>query len=722
MPSVSSAIALSLAAVASAVALWVTWRRLLGADPVRRTLLVVLRALALLCVLAMLANPLSQRTHATLSAPRIVVLADRSASMALRDAPGGFPRCDWVRAMLEPAHPVGAALARADAHCLAFAEATVAAQLPLSCVPDGASTNLDAALRGAVRASPAGAPDAVLLLTDGAANRGPEREATLAWLASTRVPVYCVGVGSTERPPDVWVVRVDAPKAVRANTACPVSVTVASRSVAAGTARLTLSGEGVPTRETTVALAAGKHSSAHFALRLGRPGVYRCRVALASVPGEWTGANNDSTFFLRVTPGERKLLFVAGRPSTELKFILRAFEPLADTRVTCLVRKSGEGFAPIGAPLASRRLPAGRELSAFDAALLQNVPASALSGAELSGLVSFVGDRGGGLGVLGGTDSFASGGYTSTALPAVLGVRLQDGQPYSSVPVKAARSADAAALPPAADIERHEGFPGWSAMPLLGGRNPVDGVRPGASVLLRTDQGAPLLTVQRYGQGRTLCLLTGGTHRWVLSRDATETSRRGHGAFWRTIAAWLTTPPNRTPVALETDRDAYEVGQTARLVAQVTDEGFRPLSSARVVVAGTGGAREVQLAETAGSPGRYEGGLPLTAPGPIRLTATATLRGARIGADTHEIAVEPSSLELAEPAQDVAFLRALADASGGTYVPAQQAERLPQLLDLAPRARQVTTHLARARSAWALAALLALLTCDWLLRRWWGLG
>jgi hypothetical protein len=34
----------------------------------------------------------------------------------------------------------------------------------------------------------------------------------------------------------------------------------------------------------------------------------------------------------------------------------------------------------------------------------------------------------------------------------------------------------------------------------------------------------------------------------------------------------------------------------------------------------------------------------------------------------------------------------------------------------------VAVHVAWARSVWMLAALLALLTADWLLRRWWGVG
>ena len=163
-----------------------------------------------------------------------------------------------------------------------------------------------------------------------------------------------------------------------------------------------------------------------------------------------------------------------------------------------------------------------------------------------------MGQRGGGLALLGGPRSFGPGGYAPTPLAPALGVRIDGGMAYSDVPVKAVSDPETGGLPPLGDIERHPDFPGWPLLPLLDGVNPVAGVRAGASVPLRTDSGRALVTIQRYGGGRTLCLLTGSTSRWVLSRDATDASRRGHGVFWRTLVVWLATPPNRAPVALET--------------------------------------------------------------------------------------------------------------------------------------------------------------------------
>jgi len=712
-----------LALTGAGAALWLSWRRLEALPPLRRLALVALRAVALACLAAMLLDPVARRAATVESPPTVVLLADRSASMALQDAPQGGSRYSWAAAEMQPGGVFATALAGARVKCYTFGEEVRETRLPLGGEAEETATDLDEALRVAVQGDAGRLAAAVVVVSDGAVNRGPSREATVAWLGQRRVPVHCVGVGSVGRPPDAWVARVDAPRAVRAGSACRVVVSVGSRGLGGRASRVSLSAEGLAPLSQPVELGARVQRRVELAMRAPQPGLYRCRVSLEGVAGEWTADNNRRTFYLRVTPGDRKLLLIGGSPGLEFKFIRRALESLPDLRLTALVSKGGAGFARVPSGGGAGRLPGGAALRGYDAVLLQDVPASGLTAAELAALREFVSERGGGLGVLGGSGGFIARGDGGGALAPALGVGLGPPGSYSSVPVKASEPSEGGELPPAGDIERHEDFPGWPAMPLLGGLNP----RPGASVALRAEDGRPLMVVQRYGSGRTLCLLTGGTHRWVLSRDATEASRRGHGAFWRVIAAWLATPPNRTPVALETDRDVYEVGQTARVVVHVTDEGFRPLSGARVAVtagpAGTPG--QTQLAEVPGVAGRYEGGVLLAEAGPVRLTATAQsgAPGAeQIGTDSREVAVEKPQLELADPAQDVAFLRSLAEASGGVYLDAGEARRLGDVLRLAPRRETVAVHLAWARSPWLLAALIGFLGLDWLLRRWWGVG
>jgi hypothetical protein len=77
--------------------------------------------------------------------------------------------------------------------------------------------------------------------------------------------------------------------------------------------------------------------------------------------------------------------------------------------------------------------------------------------------------------------------------------------------------------------------------------------------------------------------------------------------------------------------------------------------------------------------------------------------------------------EFADPRLNEAFLRRLAHASGGEYVPASDAGRLASLLrSAAPRAlepeRRDLWH-----EPWTFALVVALLSAEWILRRRWGL-
>jgi len=708
-----------LAGVVSLAVIAATWRRLASLPWRRRGALAALRASALACLLLALVNPTVSRRDSRTRLPVVAVLLDSSASMSVEDAPGNMTRAAWAASLLAPAGCVAAATADAEAHALSFADTVE----PLTGAPperaDGPATDLARAFEAALRAGPAGAPDAIVLLSDGRANRGSSREETLAWLSRRRVPVYAVGVGGAERPPDAWLAHVDAPRTVKAGSEATVTVTVASHGLAGKTAGLSLSGTDVTAR-ADVSLDAASRRAVVLPLRPTRPGLLRLTVQLGEVGGEWTEANNSRTFYVRVTPGRSRLLVLSGGPGLELKFLRRVLDRLPDLDVTYLVGKASRSFVDIDSSRA-QRVPGTEALNEFDAVVLQELEAAAVSAGELGRLEQFVGERGGGLGLLGGMSGLS--GCAGSAVEQALGVSLTSSG-HSPLPAKAQAVTGLGGRSPLTEIERHEDFPGWGPMPLLGGTNTVGGVKPGASALLEAASGAPLLVVQRYGSGRTLCLLTGSTYRWAFSRDATDDSRRGHAAFWSGLVAWLTTPPNRTPVALETDRDVYEAGDTARVVVHVTDSGFQPLSGAEVIVSTEEGEGEatVALQEVPASPGRYETGLALPTAGAVKLTARATRAGAELGGDAREVTVTPARRELADPAQDVAFLQSLATVSGGAYLPPERSSELSQALRLQSTETVIVRRHAWARSAWLLAALLAFASADWFLRRWWSVG
>ena len=65
------------------------------------------------------------------------------------------------------------------------------------------------------------------------------------------------------------------------------------------------------------------------------------------------------------------------------------------------------------------------ELAAFDATILANVPARALSPEAMAALPAYVRDLGRGLLMTGGQDAFGAGGYLRTPLEAALPVDME---------------------------------------------------------------------------------------------------------------------------------------------------------------------------------------------------------------------------------------------------------------------------------------------------------
>jgi len=112
---------IGLGGVAGLVGLVATWRRLAGVATARRVTLVGLRALAVACLLIFLANPTTERRQRVEERPRVAVLVDRSASMGVKDAPGGASRMAWAAGLLRPGAPLAGALARTESIVLLFA-------------------------------------------------------------------------------------------------------------------------------------------------------------------------------------------------------------------------------------------------------------------------------------------------------------------------------------------------------------------------------------------------------------------------------------------------------------------------------------------------------------------------------------------------------------------------------------------------------------------------
>jgi uncharacterized membrane protein len=171
-------------------------------------------------------------------------------------------------------------------------------------------------------------------------------------------------------------------------------------------ARLKLLRDGALLSEREVPLTQGKNWF-RMEQNLRRPGVHTFELAVESAADTFP-ENNVLQGIVKVK-GPPRVLYLHAREETQ-RFLARAL--------------SVQGYSVVQAAAnqAALSLP---ELSAFDLVVLDNVPAYQLAQHGMEELEKYVRDLGGGLIVVGGSQSYGAGGYLKTPLERVvpLGMR-----------------------------------------------------------------------------------------------------------------------------------------------------------------------------------------------------------------------------------------------------------------------------------------------------------
>ena len=414
------------------------------------------------------------------------------------------------------------------------------------------------------------------------------------------------------------------------------------------------------------------------------------------------------------------------------------------------------------------------ELIAYDAIILSNVPRDALSDPHLAWIDEWIGRRGGGLCMVGGPNSFASGQWNETSVGKMLPVELVPAGRDWDESLTTVQPATEGAIHPiwliSSDEAQNRSL--IKAIPKFLGSNRLGRVKPGADVLARTTSPgadgklAPALAIQPYGRGRTMAMTPAITRRWA--NEFTE-SWGGRDApyykkFWRNVVYWLTENSSigRRRLLAETDKRLYRPGEPIVLRARTFDENAAPTIDYRVATtvdpksagnvtadnsplrhpAGAGTPNQVQgsllpwseefdlVRDT--SEKSYNATLPIidakslptgvTLTQGLRIELTAYENNTQVDSTSLEVQIVDDPSEQQNPLPDHDLLRRIADQSGGTVLSGTKAlsaiiEGLPRVVG-PPEVKKTP-----AWSVWSLMSLLiALLTIEWIWRRRVGLA
>lgn len=697
--------------------------------------IVVSGVLALLALLLAVVRPVRIAARESVVGAKVVVLADSSRSMALRQDDKSS-RFDVQARALED---LGKRSKDSRLLVLGFGDGP---PVPLAtqehdrrATPVAPHSDLGAALR-ALAASAEERPQAVVVVSDGRLD-DPSEDAskeTLAALAGElKVPVHTIAT-TREGLPDASVRRVSAAGAAVAHVPLPLRVEVGC-SGGLSCDELTVTARELREDGPPALLASGlSHlkdgkGTVDLSVTLERAGSRIIEVAITPPSGDVI-PENDHRFITFAVARERvRVLHVAGRPTNDVRALRQWLKSDASVDVVAffILRTQSDDPKASADDLSLIPFPVDElftlHLPSFDAVVLQDFDAQPY-GLEkhLPQLARYV-KAGGGLIMVGGQNSFVAGGYAGTPLADVLPVALDN--------APGATAADVAAMTPVwtedgrtAPLLAPLRVVASEELPEMPGANVLGDVRAGGLVLWshptrRTKSGAPMpvLVIGDQGDGRSIALGIDGAWQLEFSQLGARTSGRGYGAMWDGLLGWLMRDPRFEPGQLDLAAPCV-AEEPARMRVRAPDSAKDKAMTVEIRRLDRQDVPPLKVDVPAQATG--SGLVELTLPPLPAGGYTARLKLGPGPTTRREFACEAGGDEWADSRPDPERLQRLAAVSGGTFHWAAEELSLPLPRPAVVSAERHVVPVAPPWS-WTLAAAV-LLGAHWFARRRSGLS
>lgn len=686
--------------------------------------LMAMRLSLLLFILLLIMRPVLVTPTIIPRSTSLAILIDNSRSMRLTDE-GGKARIEAVRNLLAGEPALAGRLGR-NFRLRPYQFAGGIEALPVNSTgievgglsAEGAVSDPGGALETLLQDAGSTGMAAVLLISDGAANRnqanGSRTEDQLRAYKSRGIPVFTIGVGERDRFRDLELARIALPRRLLIGSAVNAELFVRrSGDLDADRLVLRISEDGRLLKSQNLdgrqLGSGGDPRPLPVEFSPGSPGIHRYSFELTPIEGETITENNSIESLIEVTDGNPRLLHLEGEPRWEygkLRFSLAKNEK---NLVLVSVLRSAEGkFYRQGVGSGSE-LTTGfplkiEELFEYDGIVLGSIEANFFSYDQLRMIEQFAGRRGGGVLALGGRRAFGAGRYAGTPVAEMLPVEI--GSAEGGAGTAGGETEMVARFRPRLSArgqnhpvtrlneDRALSSKAWEEMPLVTIPERITSLKAGASTILEAVEGTsgptgrsdgpvvPLLAEQRYGRGRALALLASDTWRWRMELPSQNAS---HETFWRQLLRYLvSTTPRRFEIA--TERDVYVPGDEVTISAELNDPRFEPITDAKVtstVTTPSGGRIELPLTSVYEEKVvSYRGNLTVSETGIHTVSVSARSEKMASTETRTAFLVSDQSREFFEAGQNTPLLKRIAAETGGQYYPLADAGKVADEITL----------------------------------------
>jgi Ca-activated chloride channel family protein len=267
------------------------------------------------------------------------------------------------------------------------------------------STDIAQGLDAGLPLIPHGSAGKVVVLSDGNENVHSAL-AEVPTLAARGVKVESVLLPSDLKK-EALIEKLVVPPRVKIGE--PFTVKVLTNALNAQRARLTLRRDGQPIgAPRDVELAAGRRAH-NFEVHIDRPGFYRFEALLETDPNLDTLPDNNRGLGFVSVRGKPQILYVSPTPSL-MPFLQKAMKE--------------QNIDVVYAP--PEKMPTtAAAFQQFDSIILSDVPRAAFSQAQMTAMQVSTRDFGVGFGMIGGENSFGTGGYRNSPIEEMLPISLE---------------------------------------------------------------------------------------------------------------------------------------------------------------------------------------------------------------------------------------------------------------------------------------------------------
>ena len=703
--------------------------------PGRASLLTLLRGVVYALLLLFLMGPVHTVEEPTSLRRPLVVLLDASGSMGLPSSRGDASRFEAARKVLDDPGLKQGLAGKYDLKVYTFGRETTLSDLDglAGAAPEGDASRLFRALERVTEDEPEAA--GVVVVSDGIVNPA----GALDEFKGHPRPVLAVGVGQPEGFRDLRIAGLRAPELAFRGRAATIDFTIQAYGMAGVQVPLyfNLGRNLVSTHPITIDRDAYENRiTLNYTPRdLGAHGF---TLTLPEQSGEIIAGNNRKAFHMEVRRDKIRVLTLSGSPSWNYRFLRFALkqDPFLELVSFVFLRTPNDVVDVRENELSLIPFPIDEifveELKNFDVLILDDFSyRTYFNPLYFENIRDFVRD-GGGMAMLGGSRSFDRGGYHQTALNPVLPVKLDGHGAFRTGVAARAGLTEAGKAHPLtrvfADPDANE--QAWRALPPLTTLNEV--ARANGEVLLsaRLDgRQAPLLTVGRYHEGRTLAFASDDLWRWNFDAVGRNQNPQIHQKLIRSGIRWLAREPAFDQVQIVAVGGSRRPGEKHEFRIRVLRDDHAPAAERALQVVVTGPEGERSPLETAATDqaGEYRSEFIPRREGSHRIEARASLAGKPLGSAAANFLVALPSEENDDGRPRPELLQTVAARSQGMFVHAASltgahwSEFEQRMERAAPSSIVARSRVALWNEPLLFTLTVLLLAAEWWLRRTWGL-